>query len=98
MCFHIADPCRSSIVDMCIIVDSSGSICDSDPNPDLDPNGNPVNCGNWRFIQRFLGLILGPLQIGEDAAHIGLVRFSSNTDIILRLNRFVNRDSSMRKV
>ncbi len=77
------------MVDLVLIVDSSGSICDNDPTRVTDANGNPTNCNNWGFVRSFLRLILDELIIGENDAHIGLIRFSSQTSVIFGLNRLV---------
>ncbi len=75
------------MVDILLIIDSSGSICDNDPSRVTDQNGNPTNCANWGFVQSFLRLILNELEIGEDSAHVALIRFSSATTLIYGLNR-----------
>ncbi len=75
-------------------MDSSGSICDNDPSRTSDANGNPINCDNWGFVRNFLRLIVEQLVIGENDAHIGLIRFSSSTTVILKLDRYVHNYST----
>ncbi len=78
-----------TVLDLALIVDSSGSICDNDATRITDQNGNPISCNNWGFVLSFLRLLLNELEIGEDENHIALIRFSSATTLIYGLNRFV---------
>ncbi len=71
--------CQNTVVDLVMIVDSSGSICGEDIQ----------NCPNWEFIQSFLRMILDALEIGPQSAHVGLIRFASRADVIYQLDRYL---------
>ncbi len=84
-CRHylLSAPCASSVVDLVFVVDSSGSICDTSINDRCCPR----NCDNWDFVKEFLARVAGQLVISEQDAHIGLVLFSSDVRVVLRLDR-----------
>lgn len=72
---------------MVFIVDSSGSICDQSPSIQQDGAGNTIDCEYWRLITGFLTQIVDDLVIGENDGHIGLIRFSGSSEVIMTLNR-----------
>ena len=62
-------PCETK-VDLCFIIDSSGSIRDS----------NPPGVDNWQLQLNFLATLVDAFQIGQDHTRVGAVSFS---DIVL---------------
>ena len=65
--------------DVCFVVDSSGSIRDN--NPAGATPGGPTD--NWTLLLEFVSEIIGAFAISERDTHIGVVLFS--TDVMLRI-------------
>ncbi len=74
-------PCNTTIVDLVFIVDSSGSICQ---------NQEVTTCPNWELMTAFVALVVEELVVDESNAHVGLIKFSSATTVILELNRYAH--------
>ncbi len=72
--------CEFTVVDIVLVVDSSGSICNDEV---------VATCNNWEFVTGFLNRVVDALVIGADNAHVALIRFASRVDVILNLDRFV---------
>ena len=71
-------------MDLCFIVDSSGSIRDNNP-----PDGR---FDNWQLQREFLASIAQAFSIGPDATQIGAVIFSENAELVFPLNGFDQRE------
>ncbi len=72
-------------------MDSSGSVCDNSPSRRCCP----TSCTGWDFVTEFLVNVVEELVIGPDDTHIALIRFSSDTRVILDLERLVTLDLDM---
>ena len=64
--------CRST-VDLAFVLDSSGSIDDIDSNA-------------WTLMLNFVTDVVRQFQVDLSTAHIGLIRYSNDAEIIFRLN------------
>jgi Mg-chelatase subunit ChlD len=77
--------CPSSLVDLVIIIDNSGSI------EDTNAGGAP---GNFQKIKKFIVSLVGALNsrggIGPNGHQIGLVEFANEATNIFYLNKFNN--------
>ncbi len=60
------------------IVDGSGSICQ---------NEIVTTCPNWELVTSFVALVVEALVVDETNAHVGLIKFSSDTTVVLELDR-----------
>ena len=69
-------------VDLCFIIDSSGSIRDNNP-----PGGSP---DNWELQLRFLADLVGAFTIAPDATRVGAIVFSEDVRLVFPLDRYSN--------
>ncbi len=74
--------------DICIVVDSSGSIRDANP-PDN-------RYDNWNLILQFVTGIISAFPISEQDTRIGVVIFSNNALFPIPLNKFY-READLKK-
>lgn len=73
-------------MDLCFLVDTSGSICDLSPGFNFNTD---TTCLNWMQIVWFIGNITKNLQIGSNAARVALVTFGDTGKLIWNLDRYV---------
>ena len=71
--------CRAKL-DLCLLVDSSGSIRDNNP-----PGGSP---DNWQLQLEFLADLVEAFPIGQDETRITALVFSEQVELVFPLNRF----------
>ena len=71
-------------MDICLIIDSSGSIRDSNP-----PSGNP---DNWQLQLEFLATLIGAFTIGPDDTRVGAIVFSEEVRLAFSLNTYSTKD------
>ena len=74
------EPTCQSKVDLCFIIDSSGSITE---------NNQPEN---WLLQLQFLAALARAFDVGPDASQIGAVVFSNIVRLEFPLNAYTNRD------
>lgn len=72
-----------TIVDLCLIIDSSGSIRDNSP-----PDGSD----NWTTQLNFLSNLIGDFVIGPKKTRVAAVVFSEEVRLVFPLNRYENVD------
>ena len=72
-------PCDDAKVDICLIIDSSGSIRDNNP-----PDGSD----NWTTQLKFLSNLVGDFRVGLDATRVGAVVFSGAARLVSSLDRY----------
>ncbi len=70
----------SKKVDLCLIIDNSGSIRDANP-PDNSYD-------NWELQLEFASLLAGAFDIGPDATQVGAVEFSSSAKLVFSLDTY----------
>lgn len=63
-----------AVMDLCFIVDSSASICDTDPRFE---KGVDDTCDNWNAIVTSMYRSVARMDIGENAIRVGLVLFAT---------------------
>lgn len=80
MCFLLSAPRCESQVDLCFVIDSSGSIRDNNP-----PSGNP---DNWQLQLDFLTSLVRAFSVGQDATRVGAVVFSEQVRLVFALNTY----------
>ena len=81
--FMFIDPPRcDKLVDLCFIVDSSGSIRDS--NLDFD---------HWQLQLNFIIDLVDVFDIAPDASRVGLVVFSDDAQLVFSLDTYTNVES-----
>ena len=71
-------------MDLCFIIDSSGSIRDNNP-----PDGRS---DNWILQLDFLGSVSRAFNVGADASRIGAVVFSEDVRLEFPLNAYDNNE------
>ena len=72
-------------MDLCFIIDSSGSIRDNNP-----PGGQP---DNWQLQLEFLSRLVDLFTIGPDATKVGAVIFSDQVRLAFSLDTYTNAQS-----
>ena len=72
-------------MDLCFIVDSSGSIRDNNP-----PGGSP---DNWQLQLEFLSRLVDLFTIGPDATKVGVVVFSEEVRLVFSLDTYTDAQS-----
>ena len=66
-------PCDDAKVDICLVIDSSGSIRDNNP-----PDGSD----NWTTQLKFLSNLVGDFRVGLDATRVEAVVFSGGARLV----------------
>ena len=81
--YHFAVPptCESQ-VDLCFIIDSSGSIRDNNPSD--------RSYDNWELQLGFLSDLVAAFSVGPDATRVGAVVFSEDVRLVFPLDRYDN--------
>ena len=72
-------------MDLCFIVDSSGSIRDNNP-----PGGQP---DNWQLQLDFLARLVDIFTVGPDATRVGAVVFSEAVNLVFTLDTYADAQS-----
>ena len=72
-------------MDLCFIIDSSGSIRDNNP-----PSGSP---DNWQLQLDFLSNLVDLFSIGTDATRVGAVVFSEDVRLVFSLDTYTDAQS-----
>ena len=70
--------CQSAL-DLCFILDSSGSIRDNNP-----PNGA---YDNYDLLLTFVNRILDAFTIARDKTRVGVVLFSEKVELVITMNQ-----------
>ena len=78
-CILEPPPCQNQ-VDLCFIIDSSGSITDDDP-------------GNWNLQLNFVANLLNFFTIAPDATRVGAVVFSETVSLEFSLDTYTDVQS-----
>ncbi len=74
-----APPCEM-LLDICLIIDSSGSCRDKNP-----PDGS---YDNWQLLLTFVSNLVDKFEVGRDQTRFGAVVFSDNARLVFPLNRY----------
>ena len=74
-----APKCESKL-DLCLIVDSSGSIRDNNPGDG--------SYDNWELQLDFLSALIGDFSVGLDATRVGAIVFSEDVRLAFSLDRY----------
>lgn len=61
-------------MDLCLVVDASSSICDTDPKYNSTTD---TTCDNWISVLEFLRDIVTNLEIGENQTRVSVVVFGT---------------------
>ena len=80
--FSFLDPspeCTAKL-DLCLLIDSSGSIRDNNP-----PGGSP---DNWELQLHFFADLMAAFPIGQYGTRVAAVVFSEQVQLVFPLNRF----------
>ena len=83
--FFFSEPTCDVQVDLCFIIDSSGSIKDNNP-----PGGQP---DNWELQLEFLSRLVDLFTIGPDATKVGAVVFSEDVRLVFSLDTYTDAQS-----
>ena len=78
-----ADPVCEKPLDICLIIDSSGSIRDNNP---------PDGTDNWQLQLEFLATLIGAFTIGPDDTRVGAMVFSEQVRLAFSLNPYSTKD------
>ena len=86
-CDHLLhlEPTCDVQVDLCFIIDSSGSIRDNNP-----PGGTP---DNWGLQLDFLARLVDLFTIGPTATKVGAVVFSEEVNLVFTMDTFTDAQS-----
>ena len=76
--------------DVCIVIDSSGSICGK--------NKVGTSCKNWSLLLSFVNNIIEAFDIGEYQTRVSLVTFSNDASLTFGMNQFYNRENLKRTI
>ena len=82
--FYLEPTCDVQ-VDLCFIIDSSGSIRDNNP-----PGGTP---DNWGLQLRFLSGLVDLFTIGPTATKVGAVVFSEQVNLVFTMDTYTDAQS-----
>ena len=77
------------IVDLCFIVDASGSITYNNPTGDYN---------NWELQLQFLNQLVDLFEIGQDKTRVAAVIFSEKVELEFPLNAYSNAESVKRAI
>ena len=80
-----SEPTCEVQVDLCFIIDSSGSIRDNNP-PDRSYD-------NWELQQAFLSALVDLFSVGPDATRVGAVVFSEQVRLVFSLDTYTDAQS-----
>ncbi len=75
-------PCEE-ILDICLILDSSGSIRDNNPRDGA--------YDNWNLVRQFVADLMDYFHIGRDRTRVGAVVFSEEVRLVFSLNTYSER-------
>ena len=77
------DPRNCVQMDVCFVVDSSGSICDNDPTATMSPTNPKLRnwCNNWQLIINFMEKFAESLTIGQNFVLMGMVQFANQAHL-----------------
>ena len=67
-------------LDICVLIDSSGSIRDNNP-----PDGS---YDNWSLLLNFVDKVLEGFKIGPDATRVGVVVFSEQVNLVFPMSAY----------
>lgn len=81
----ITAPVCTTKVDLCLIIDSSGSIRDNNPSDG--------SFDNWGLQLQFLADFVEAFDIGADATQIGAVVFSEQVNLVFSLDQYTDASS-----
>ena len=70
-------------MDICLIIDSTGSIRDKNPSDGTD---------NWQLQLEFLATLIGAFTIGPDDTRVGAIVFSTKATLAFSLNDYTTID------
>ena len=77
-------PCEQQ-VDLCFIIDSSGSITDANPKD--------KSYDNWELLKKFVASLLDVFEIAPDATRVGAVVFSETVNLEFSLDTYTDAQS-----
>ena len=77
-------------MDLCLIIDSSGSIRDNNP-----PGGTP---DNWQLQLEFLANLVDAFSVGPDATRVGAIVFSEQVRLAFTLDRYTSASEVERAI
>ena len=80
----------SALLDLCILIDSSGSIRDNNPSDG--------SYDNWELMLQFVSQVVGRFDVGLDKTRIGAVVFSEDARLEFGLDTFDNAGDMMNAV
>jgi|SRR6218665_1694761 len=76
--------CNDAALDLCFLIDASGSICDTDPSFDYDTDST---CNNWNLLLQFVRNLVDNIYDSPSVTRIGLIKFSSQAQTVFNLQR-----------
>ena len=77
-------------IDLCLIIDSSGSIRDNNPRDGSHDN--------WELQLTFLSDLIKSFDIGRDATRVGAIVFSEQVDLVFPLNGYDNMNDVQERI
>ena len=86
MVFYVTDPenCETPI-DLCLVIDSSGSIRDRNPKDGKSDN--------WQLQLQFVSSLVKGFTIGPDATRVGAIVFSEDVIFKFALSEYTNSEA-----
>ena len=83
-------PSCKSQVDLCFVIDSSGSIRDNNP-----PGGNP---DNYQLQLEFVSDLIRAFDVGLDATRVGALIFSEEVILEFTLSQYDNKEDMIQAI
>ena len=90
MIYVVIVGCENSLVDLVFVLDSSGSIRDSNP-----ADGS---YDNWSLLLQFVVNVINRLSVGPTATQVGVVKFANIGENEFYLNTYDNKQSIIDRV
>lgn len=81
-------------MDLCLIIDSSGSIRDNNPPGAVPGTSND----NWQLQLEFLSDLVGAFTIARDSTRVGAIIFSETVSLAFPLDRYDNKEDVQRAI
>lgn len=77
-------------MDLAILIDGSGSICQDQPSTPFNP------CDNWKSVLNFVNQVLESFEIGPDETRVTVGTFATKVTIPWDFTKYVHLSGSFK--